>query len=80
MKFASTVTCKCVEQITKTTVVCSAHFSNDDYKTAAFTKNQQLKPDATPKIFNWTKEKKKRKLPSERRWEPMCKKSKYSSG
>jgi len=54
-------------QITSKTVVCSAHFTAEDYSSAVFNITPRLKPTAVPSVFQWSTATRKRKRPAERR-------------
>lgn len=53
-------------QVTSRSVVCSAHFTAEDYSSAAFNITPRLKPTAVPSVFQWSTTTRKRKLPAER--------------
>jgi len=53
-----------LQQVTKSTFVCSAHFMNEDYITKAYTKRQVLKPTAKPSVFAEKSQKAPRKVPN----------------
>jgi hypothetical protein len=54
-------------QVTNNTYVCSDHFTSSDYiSRATFCKRRDLKPDAVPSVFNWSKQKAVRKPPTSR--------------